>query len=258
MDICKNLETNMMIMSIEKIKNVLMERYINVLHVVIIAPMIGYIGYLAFKNKPIKFGVYLIVLAIFMAIYHVSKILDFAKNIEITPSSTPTTSTTIPSSTIPSSTTSVPEKENYENNVSLETNCLEIFMNGYNNETNKEQFRSESFTIRNNGESIDERIEDGKLYFPCSNDFNIYMDIDQEGQTVTKYTDLSLGQCYNKLDEQVNNNAKGIVYYPNTKECSTIKDRIHPKTPLGLWNFIGGTKPFYKNLNSILVLKNKK
>ena len=276
-DICEIMETNEIVMSIDKIRNVLseqlinvlMERRINVLHVVIIAPMIGYIGYLAIMNKPIKFGMFLIILAILMAIYHGYKILDyFAMEFKIieTPSTTTTkpstttpsaststttsstsTSTTTPSSTTPSST------ENYENNESIETKCLETFMNGYNNETNKEHFRSESFTIRNNGESIDDQIEDGKLHFTCSSNFNIYMDTDQEGQTVKKYNDLSIGQCYNKLNEQENKDAKGIVYHPNTKECSTIKDRIHPKS-VSFWN-IFGPKPFYKNLNSILVRK---
>jgi hypothetical protein len=258
-NICENMETNEIVMSIDKIRNVLseqlinvlMERRINVLHVVIIAPMIGYIGYLAIMNKPIKFGMFLIILAILMAIYHAYKILDyFAMEFKIeTPTTTTKPSTSTPSTTTPSST----EKENYENNESIETKCLETFMNGYNNETNKEHFRSESFTIRNNGESIDDQIEDGKLHFTCSSNFNIYMDTDQEGQTVKKYTDLSIGQCYNKLNEQENKDAKGIVYHPNTKECSTIKDRVHPKS-VSFWN-IFGPKPFYKNLNSILVRK---
>lgn len=124
--ICENMETNKIVMSIDKIRNVLseqlinvlMERRINVLHVVIIAPMIGYIGYLAIMNKPIKFGMFLIILAILMAIYHAYKILDyFAMEFKIietpstttpsTPSSTTTpsaTSTTTPSTTTPSST----------------------------------------------------------------------------------------------------------------------------------------------------------
>lgn len=66
--------------TIEKINkiivNVLIERKINVFHVVLVAPMIAYIGYLAINNKPITFGKSLLILAMLMALFHLHKILE--------------------------------------------------------------------------------------------------------------------------------------------------------------------------------------
>jgi hypothetical protein len=63
-------------MLLEKIIEVLKMRIINVFHVLVIAPMLAYIGYLAVNNKPISFGNGLIYLAVGMALFHSYKIVE--------------------------------------------------------------------------------------------------------------------------------------------------------------------------------------
>ena len=65
---------------LEKIIEVLKMRIINVFHVLVVAPMLAYIGYLAINNKPISFGNGLIYLAIGMGLFHLSKIVDSFMN----------------------------------------------------------------------------------------------------------------------------------------------------------------------------------
>jgi hypothetical protein len=90
----------------------------NVFHVVFVAPMLAYIGYLAVNNKPITFGNSLIYLAVGMALYHLSIIVNQFMNefnaefgvVVTTPSSTTATSssTTATSSTSATIATEVP------------------------------------------------------------------------------------------------------------------------------------------------------
>jgi hypothetical protein len=90
----------------------------NVFHVVFVAPMLAYIGYLAVNNKPITFGNSLIYLAVGMALYHLYIIVNQFMNefnaefgvVTTTPSSTSATSssTTATSSTSATIATEVP------------------------------------------------------------------------------------------------------------------------------------------------------
>jgi hypothetical protein len=65
---------------LQKIIEVLKMRIINVFHVLVVAPMLAYIGYLAVNNKPISFGNGLIYLAIGMGLFHLSRIVDSFMN----------------------------------------------------------------------------------------------------------------------------------------------------------------------------------
>jgi len=68
---------------LQKIIEILTMRIINVFHVIFVAPMLAYIGYLAVNNKPISFGNGLIYLAIGMGLFHLSKIVDSFMSLRI-------------------------------------------------------------------------------------------------------------------------------------------------------------------------------
>ena len=78
---------------LQKIIEVLTMRIINVFHVIFVAPVLAYIGYLAVSNKPISFGRGLIYLAIGMGLFHLYKIIDSFMNLTLAPA-TPTTTLT--------------------------------------------------------------------------------------------------------------------------------------------------------------------
>jgi hypothetical protein len=99
---------------LEKIIEVLKMRIINVFHVLVVAPMLAYIGYLAVNNKPISFGNGLIYLAIGIGAFHLSKIVDSFMNYtpEPVPSTeSPVTATLAPSTESPVTTTLAPSTE---------------------------------------------------------------------------------------------------------------------------------------------------
>jgi hypothetical protein len=83
----------------------------NVFHVVFVAPMLAYIGYLAVNNKPITFGKSLIYLAVGMAVFHLYIIVnqfmnEFNAEFGVAPSTTATPSTTSSASSASSTSTS--------------------------------------------------------------------------------------------------------------------------------------------------------
>ena len=100
----------------------------NVLHVVFVAPMLAYIGYLAVNNKPITFGKSLIYLAVGMAVFHLYIIVnqfmnEFNAEFGVVPSTTATPSTTsLASSTSTSSTTATITTEVPISSLTTETN----------------------------------------------------------------------------------------------------------------------------------------
>ena len=89
---------------LEKIIEVLKMRIINVFHVLVVAPMLAYIGYLAINNKPISFGNGLIYLAIGMGLFHLSKIVDSFMNLTSS-APVPLTTTQVPTTTSSPTTT---------------------------------------------------------------------------------------------------------------------------------------------------------
>ena len=92
---------------LEKIIEVLKMRIINVFHVLVVAPMLAYIGYLAINNKPISFGNGLIYLAIGMGLFHLSKIVDSFMNLTSS-APVPLTTTQVPTTTSSPTTTQAP------------------------------------------------------------------------------------------------------------------------------------------------------
>jgi hypothetical protein len=95
-------EINMLLV---KIMEVLKLRVINVFHVLVVAPMLAYIGYLAVNNKPISFGNGLIYLAIGMGLFHLSKIvvsfMNYSTTAVLSTEAKVTTSITTEASTLP-------------------------------------------------------------------------------------------------------------------------------------------------------------
>jgi hypothetical protein len=87
---------------------------------------------------------------------------------------------------------------------------------------------------------------------------HVDLDIDQDGQTVKSYDGLTLGQCFDKLDE--NKSATGIIYYPQVEngplpaqKCFTIK-RLVPR-PRTWDDWFKGNTTIYDRTNSIAITK---
>ena len=118
------------------IRNVLLSSrtpspWINVFHVVFVAPMLAYIGYLA-VNKPITFGNGIIYLAVGMALYHFYKIVDLFMNeffaefagVVTTPSATTSATTSSSASTTSAIATEVPISATISTSTSTTTTSI--------------------------------------------------------------------------------------------------------------------------------------